>query len=407
MSSPACTAAATPPAPGTPFIEGTLDMVDYNVSQFLCSSFNNVTAGDYLFNIWAAAATLAFVLLGYRFLISGGGTAKEFAVSVLKVVFIVAVIQSASLFNFFFYSISTNFPAEIASKLVVGDSSSSGLNSQLGDLIASSTAASEGLKIADRGLNSLTTIFWIIGMRIVVTILAAVVMLLIVLSKVGIAVLLAIGPIVLISLLFDATKGWFEGWFKQLMTFALIPLFAYVILAFVISIMQAPLATDPRSLNIAEAVYQVAIPTIVVGVIAILLFTQIQGIASQVAGGIALNTQAGVGQIGQAAAKRAKRAGSVTGTAAKAGGLAAARSPVRFAKGMMKERADSPTPSHRQTRVGKALDKVGSVASAVRRGGFSENAGRGAARAARRAHSASRNAKAAELRAIRSKTIPS
>ena len=406
MSSPACAAAATPPAPGGPFIEGTLDMVDYNVAQFLCSSYTNITADDYLLTIWSGAATLAFAFLGYRFLFNGGGTAKEFAVAALKVVFIVALIKSASLYNFLFYNISTEFPAEIAGKLVVGDTSSGGLNSQLGDLIAASTKASEGLKVADRGLNSLTTVAWIIGMRIVVAILAAIVMLLVVLSKIGIAILLAIGPVILIGLLFDATKGWFEGWFKQLMTFALIPLFAYVILAFVISIMQAPLAIDPRSMRINEAVFQVAIPTIIVGIIAVLLFTQIQSIASQVAGGIALNTQAGVGKIGQAVAKRTQRAGATAGSAAKAGGMVAARSPVRFAKGMMQERAANPTPSHRQTRMGKAMDKVGSMASAVRRGGFSESAGRGATRAARRAHTATRNARAAELRAIRSKTIP-
>ena len=47
---------------------------------------------------------------------------------------------------------------------------------------------------------------------------------LLILSKLAIALLLAVAPLILLLLIFDNTRGFFEGWLRQLANYALIPL---------------------------------------------------------------------------------------------------------------------------------------------------------------------------------------
>ena len=70
---------------------------------------------------------------------------------------------------------------------------------------------------------------------------------LLVLSKVLLAVLLAVGPLFMVCALFGATRGLFEGWLKTATLYALVPLFTLVLTAGALQII------DPLSMAIAEA----------------------------------------------------------------------------------------------------------------------------------------------------------
>jgi type IV secretion system protein VirB6 len=65
---------------------------------------------------------------------------------------------------------------------------------------------------------------------------------LIVAAKIVLAFLLAVGPIFIGMLLFDATRGLFEGWFRMTLSFALAPLAVNVFGAVMLMILQPFLA---------------------------------------------------------------------------------------------------------------------------------------------------------------------
>ena len=61
---------------------------------------------------------------------------------------------------------------------------------------------------------------------------------LIILAKLAIAVLLALGPVFIMLYLFGATRGFFEGWIRQLANFALLIVLTFGVLALILKIIE-------------------------------------------------------------------------------------------------------------------------------------------------------------------------
>ena len=59
---------------------------------------------------------------------------------------------------------------------------------------------------------------------------------LIVLSKLAVAILLSVGPIFILLLIFVNTKSLFEGWLRTLLNYAIVPIFVYALLALILMI---------------------------------------------------------------------------------------------------------------------------------------------------------------------------
>jgi type IV secretion system protein VirB6 len=106
------------------------------------------------------------------------------------------------------------------------------------------------------------------------------------LAKIALAVLLILTPLFALCYLFGPTKRLFDGWLGQVIHYALIPVLVYGVLALILAIAQtqlqqidanADVATFPQVLELALA-----------GLVAVLLLTQIVGVAGAIAGGISL-----------------------------------------------------------------------------------------------------------------------
>ena len=110
---------------------------------------------------------------------------------------------------------------------------------------------------------------------------------LIILAKLAMAVLLALGPVFIMLYLFRATRGFFEGWIRQLANFALLIVLTFGVLALILKIIEpstAAFAAKGASVQLRDTAQY-----LLMAVIAGFLFALIPGFAAGVVGGFALH----------------------------------------------------------------------------------------------------------------------
>jgi type IV secretion system protein VirB6 len=113
-------------------------------------------------------------------------------------------------------------------------------------------------------------------------------MFLIALSTIALAILLALGPLFLALLLFDATRRFFEAWLAQLANYALITILTVLVAALLLQIVASYAAqTAARG---AAIVTVDALNMVLVAAVVFLLMRQIMPIAAALAGGVSLSS---------------------------------------------------------------------------------------------------------------------
>jgi|GEM_PF-2842808 len=112
---------------------------------------------------------------------------------------------------------------------------------------------------------------------------------LIILAKLAVAVLLAIGPLFILLLMFANTRSLFDGWLRTLLGYGLIPVFVYALLSILLTLAEAPLRQLENTSG-AEELISVVGPFLLINFIATLLLAQILNIAGSVTGGGSLST---------------------------------------------------------------------------------------------------------------------
>jgi len=113
-------------------------------------------------------------------------------------------------------------------------------------------------------------------------------MFLISLSSIALAVLLALGPLFIASLLFGATRRFFSAWIAQLANFGLITLLTVMIAALLLRVVETYAAqTAARGAAILTVD---ALNMVLISVLVFLILRQVMPIASGLSGGLALST---------------------------------------------------------------------------------------------------------------------
>ena len=123
--------------------------------------------------------------------------------------------------------------------------------------------------------------------------LAIVAMVLLMLSKLAVGILLAVGPFPLILRLLDVGRGLFEGWLRQLLTFSLVPVFVYSLIALNFTILQSAQVQLVTATTADQITLTQIIPFVLVGIANLLLLTQVLTWAGGVGGGVALAISTG------------------------------------------------------------------------------------------------------------------
>ncbi len=269
--------------------ESLLDATDAAIGAFIFDAWGNfvAVAGD-----WITAMMILYVVVtGYLMLIGRfGNTFGDWFVRVLKLAAVFVIVTNVDLLTRLLFELFTNVPEAVASQLAsVASRDEGGINASIGLVWQQGLTAAQNI-FQEASLTTWSPVIFAL-LVLVVTILAVVyITFLLMLSKLAIAVLLGVGPFFILLYLFESTKSIFEGWLRQLLSFALIPVFLYGLLALVISIVQVMSnqmleATQSQTWGITHVG-----PYALVMLVTLLLTTQVTGWAAGVAGGFSLST---------------------------------------------------------------------------------------------------------------------
>ena len=144
-------------------------------------------------------------------------------------------------------------------------------------------------------------------------------MFLMALARVGLAVLLAAGPLFVLMLLFQSTQRYFEHWIAQLANYALVGLLAVMTASLMLTVVGS-YATQTAARGAALLTVDALDMLLVAGVV-LLILRQVMPIAARLSGGVAL-ASFGVASAALARGMGAARLGGTVGRNV-AGGLAA------------------------------------------------------------------------------------
>ena len=274
-----------------PIIDPFLTQVDTAVTGFYLAAASRVAAASLTpFRILVTVFIFLWGLAMWRGLINeplSDGIARVF-----RVVLIGTIALGAGVYGPVIASFLYNTPGQLASVVAGGTTNvqtvmDSALS--LGDDIASAFMSLVSLSSPGASFAAILS-------AMVVWIFTAVVVLygaaLIVLSKVILGLVIALGPLFIVLLLFDATKKFFESWLGQALNY----LFIFALVVAAISIMFA-MWTPQLNYALANnaAGFSALIPMIIVGGASLIIVMQVTALASGLAGGVQLATLGAMG----------------------------------------------------------------------------------------------------------------
>ena len=173
------------------------------------------------------------------------GTARvsvgEIVGRVVRMMIIVAFIDQWGNFQLFFYDWLNNTPEDVGRALL--KASSTGITEPTDGLSMIWETANEAAAAFAEQSGYFAILPGLVGFLIMLAVglFIAVALAILVLAKVMMWVLLGTAPIFISCLLFDSTRQYGMAWFQQVLTYAIIPLFVYVVAAFLITTMDAEL----------------------------------------------------------------------------------------------------------------------------------------------------------------------
>ncbi len=243
-----------------------------------------------------AIVTLAIVYVmvwGYLHL---SGRIEEPVAAGLKRLVTLAVVLGGSLHLWLYNTVIVDTfyraPAELASAVVGAPDPVATIDTiwSQGGAVAGYLWNNGGVFNGDIGYYVAGAIVWVLmGLVCVYT------MFLIALSSIALAVLLALGPLFIALLLFDATRRFFEAWLAQLANYALITILTVLVAALLLQIVASYAAqTAARG---AAIVTVDALNMVLIAVLVFLLMRQVMPIAAALAGGVSLNSFAMVSRL--------------------------------------------------------------------------------------------------------------
>lgn len=287
------------------FFSGTLNTVDAVIGNFVSTAYTHFVQAN------AGVITLLFTVyvmfLGYQFV----NHTLQFNLTVLMRRLIVmlcvyALVMNWHLYNLFVYRIFTTEPGNIAQIFV--DSAgkfqaTESIAQALDGIYASVLNASWGLlgqinfSAAGMAFILYAGIVWVIG-----SILCVFALLLFVYAKMMMAVSLALGPLFILFLLWEPTKGMFSAWLSKLITIALIPIVTSAILVLMLSVVNVTLPSINQQPSDIQF-YGIA-PFLGLCLTTTLILAQVFKICSALGGGITLASLSQGVAIGKAALQK-------------------------------------------------------------------------------------------------------
>ncbi len=283
-----------------------LNNVDTAVNAFLLSGYDRVR--DAVVTPLRLCLSIFIAVYGILMLTGHATLSVRGAFGRLGVMLFVYVLATnASFYTSYLEQLFVQAPASIGNVLVGGGGTGS-QNSAMDQFY--STGMDAGDKLWSRGnLYTLSPLFAAIVVYAITLGVAAYAAFLLALAQIGLAVLLILTPLFALCYLYGHTRRLFEGWLGQVIHYALVPVLVYGVLALILSIAQTQL--QQIDANAQTATFPQVLELALAGLVAILLLSQVIGVASAIAGGISLSTMGvfrdSVSRGGAFAGRRAMR----------------------------------------------------------------------------------------------------
>ncbi|MBO9547033.1 type IV secretion system protein [Caulobacter sp.] len=239
-----------------PMVQGLIGSVDCRVHELATSGYAALAGpGSPVAMLLTGLMTLYVVFIGYRLMLGRGGLrVGDATMSVLKVGIVVALATNWPFFQTLVYDTLTKAPAEIGGLLLGQDAhpflalqdafdglqKSATLMASRASVGAAATQGGPGFGAFAVNTGGMTLVLSSLGVLLA--------------SKVVLAMLLALAPLIAGLLLFETTRGLVEGWLKAMIALALIPLTATLTL----SLELAMLAPSLKALGEARSAQQFA-----------------------------------------------------------------------------------------------------------------------------------------------------
>jgi type IV secretion system protein VirB6 len=236
-----------------------------------------------------AIVTLATVYVAVWGYLQLTGRIEEPLVTGVRRLVMLAVVLGGALHLWLYDSLIVDTfyraPAQLAADIVGAPDPVATIDSiwNQGGAVAGFLWSKAGLLNGELGYYVAGAVVWVLmGLLCVYT------MFLIALSSIALAILLALGPLFIALLLFDATRRFFEAWLAQLANYALITILTVLVAALLLQIVQS-YAAQTAALGSALATVD-SLNMVLIAVIVFLLMRQVMPIAASLAGGVSLSS---------------------------------------------------------------------------------------------------------------------
>ena len=248
-------------------------------------------------------ATIYVMIWGYLHLM---GKINEPIDAGLKRIALIALVLGVGLrlwlYNTLIVDTFYNAPAQLAAAMVGANDPVGTIDAiwDSGGIVAGNLWDKGGLWKGDFGFYLAGAVVWCL-----MGILCVYAMFLIALSSIALALLLALGPLFIGLLFFDATRRFFSAWIAQLANYALITLLTVMVAALLLHVVQSYAAQTAAR---GSAILTVdALNMMLIAVLVFLVLRQVMPIASGLAGGLALHSFGIASRSGAWAAMTAAR----------------------------------------------------------------------------------------------------
>jgi type IV secretion system protein VirB6 len=238
--------------PDDPLVRGLLGVVDCNVSLMAHAGYAALfQPGGALSGLLTALLTIYVAIIGYRLMLGRSQVSvSDFALNAIKLGAVLALATQWGAYQTIVYDVLFKGPQQLASGMLgaVRPEGSifhgdvfDGLQTAFDDLSGfgagyaahSSPTASPMLGGAGFGAVLLTASASILLLSSLGVLLAA---------KIVLGLLLAVGPIFIAMLVFDSTRGLFEGWLRASLAFAFAPLASTLLLGVALAMLEPSIA---------------------------------------------------------------------------------------------------------------------------------------------------------------------
>lgn len=268
------------------FFSETLKSVDFVIAHFVELTYNHFVQANS--EVIAALFTFYIMFLAYQFLFQPHHFSLSLCIRNLVVMLSVyGLIMNWSLYHLFVYKIFTQEPENIAKILINASSTQTNIIDAL-DIIYATIVKSSMELFGQINFSMGGVAFIIYGCLVFIigSLMCVFALILFIYAKMMMAIALALGPIFILFILWNATKGLFSAWLNTLITIALIPIITSAILVLMLSVIHITLPNINEPISNMQF-YGIA-PFLGLSLATTLILSQVFRICSALGGGITL-----------------------------------------------------------------------------------------------------------------------